>query len=463
MACVIGYQLFAPPVVGLANNGDFERLMDEVGLQYTVNAYGDRYFNYINLTFASGAPRQDTGLVSSQQLLVELALFVNRVVARDSLFDLRVLGAVNAGCFLAATWVVLRAARSFVRSSRFAVLALWAVMFTDVGYFAYFNSIYSEPASLIFFMLIVGISLRMIAAPRPGGWLAASYAAAAALFVFAKAQNVATGVLLAGWGACLVWRWATSRWRATAIALAGFVLACSLTAYADAPRWTREANLYNAVFAGILAVSPSPADDLSALGLDGALAKYARTNYYHTAAPVRDPSFVSLFYDRISQSRIVWFYLTHPRRMLAVADEIAPGAFLLRPPGYGNFPKASGYPPQATSRRFAYWSSLRARVPGRLWILGSALIGILIAGARALIRPARSTERLLWGLFALIGLSAAAQFVVKFAGNGLMDNVKLLYLFNASVDLGVTFVVAWAIEARARKSSPERVLAAVMP
>ncbi len=454
MACVIGYQLFVPPVVGLANNGDFERLMDRVGLQYVVSNYSDKYFNYINLTFATDAPRHETGLISSQQLLVEIALLVNRVVARSSLFDLRTLGAVNAGCFLAATWLVLQAARSFVTYSRFAVLGLWTLMFTDVGYVSYFNSIYSEPASLIFLMLTLGVSLRIIAAPRPSGWLAASHAAAATLFLFAKAQNVALGVLLAAWGICLIWRRPIPRWRAAAFALGGVLLACSLAGYHLAPRWTREANLYNAVFAGILIVSPFPADDLSAMGISDTLAQYARTNYYHTTAPVRDPAFVTAFYDRISQSRIVWFYLTHPQRMLAMMDKVAPSAFLLRPPGYGNFTKASGYAPQIISTRFALWSGLRARIPGRTWILGSVLTIMLMVGARAIARSTNATDRLLFVLFELFGLSAAGQFTVKFAGNGLMDNVKLLFLFNALADLSVIFAVAWAIESLAGRHGP---------
>ncbi len=322
---------------------------------------------------------------------------------RNSLFDLRILGAVNAGCFLAATWLVLQATRSFVTSSRFAVLGLWTLMFTDAGYVAYFNSIYSEPASLIFLMLTLGASLRIIAAPRPSGWLVASYAAAAVLFIFAKAQNVALGMLLAVWGVCLVVRRPIPRWRTLAIALAGGLLACSLVGYHLAPRWTREANLYNAVFAGILRVSPSPADDLSALGISGALTRYARTNYYHTTAPVRDPAFVAAFYDKISQSRIVWFYFTHPQRMLAVADKQAPSALLLRPPGYGNFTKASGYPPQAISQRFALWSELRARIPGRTWVLGSALAIMLMLEALGIARSVNLTDRLLLVLFGGLG------------------------------------------------------------
>jgi hypothetical protein len=33
-AAILGWQLLVPPVVGLANNGDFEKIMGVVGLRY---------------------------------------------------------------------------------------------------------------------------------------------------------------------------------------------------------------------------------------------------------------------------------------------------------------------------------------------------------------------------------------------------------------------------------------------
>jgi len=44
--CIIGYILFARPFIGVADNGDFLRVMGTAGLNYGVpdESYGDRFF-----------------------------------------------------------------------------------------------------------------------------------------------------------------------------------------------------------------------------------------------------------------------------------------------------------------------------------------------------------------------------------------------------------------------------------
>ena len=46
------YQLFVPPITGLANNGDFDRVMYPFGLGYTVEGMDERYFRHVVRNYA---------------------------------------------------------------------------------------------------------------------------------------------------------------------------------------------------------------------------------------------------------------------------------------------------------------------------------------------------------------------------------------------------------------------------
>src|SRR5947209_7534603 len=91
--------LFAPPPIGLANNGDFGKLLgyfslgaptkDEFWFADTVYSYDPRY-------------SQRSGFYSSELLLIVPALGANRILSKDGHFDLRVIGLIHGALFALA-------------------------------------------------------------------------------------------------------------------------------------------------------------------------------------------------------------------------------------------------------------------------------------------------------------------------------------------------------------------------
>src|SRR5262249_55625306 len=154
---------------------------------------------------------------------------------------------------------------------------------------AYFNSFYSEAATVIF--LVATVAFALVA--TPGGdpdavrrRQVAAYFAAATLFATAKLQNVLLAVPLA------ILRWPLSislergpRSRPRRLAIAGVTVlllgaTVTLAAYALFSRQLRMINRYNTVFYEILGHSPDPAADAAALGLDPSYARYAGTHAF---------------------------------------------------------------------------------------------------------------------------------------------------------------------------------------
>src|SRR5205809_2278782 len=101
---ILFYELFLPPVVGMANNGDFGKVIARFNLgapfenefQYAATKYNfDSKYHYVS------------GLYSSELIFVPAALGLNALVFRDCYVDIRSIGAIHSAFFLFALYLLL--------------------------------------------------------------------------------------------------------------------------------------------------------------------------------------------------------------------------------------------------------------------------------------------------------------------------------------------------------------------
>lgn len=169
-AVIIFYQLMIPPIVGLANNGDFWRVMKWGGIQYQTGKDEDHLFYYISRDYLIKPETQWRFYVSSEIILSQIGLLFNKLISKDGLFDLRVLGFIHSLFFLSSLFLILWVCRKASIPYRWGMCILFLLMFCDVGYIAYFNSFYAEPASLIFLLITVGFGLNIMIQDQPNIW-----------------------------------------------------------------------------------------------------------------------------------------------------------------------------------------------------------------------------------------------------------------------------------------------------
>ena len=130
-----------------------------------------------------------------------------------------------------------------------------ALISTDVSNVSFFNSFYSESASLVFFTLLVGLFLTFNRRERIRAWQILLFLAAGGAFVAAKPQNhplVVPLVLIVA-----VWLWRRPRWvNAVAFVGGGFALVL-LTAdlYGSVSPVIKRYNCWNVLFYSVLADS----------------------------------------------------------------------------------------------------------------------------------------------------------------------------------------------------------------
>src|SRR5579862_1931823 len=157
-AAIVIYQLFVPPIVGIADQGDFRRVIGRFG-------YGPEQRGLNTLYVAPKYVPDQSNRVpeweqfSSQYFFVWAALAINKIVSKDGKLDIEMMGAVYTIAFLLALARLLQATSTLRRRAW-----LWAglvLILTDVAYVAYFNTFFAEPASFIFLLLIAGESIEI--------------------------------------------------------------------------------------------------------------------------------------------------------------------------------------------------------------------------------------------------------------------------------------------------------------
>jgi hypothetical protein len=445
---LIIYLLFVGPFIGVADNGDFLRMMNTIGLNYydTGASYEDQFFNFSHSRFAY--ENLFRGFYPSSQILIVLVPRLIGGLIHGSFFDVRLLGAVYALLLLVATWLLVKhnARGSYVTGLLLGAAILF--VFYDIGYLAYFNSLFGEPVSLVFMLLTFALGLRLTSQEKPTTKGLTLFFIAILFLVTSKIQNAPIGIAFA----LIFLRFMTldsaRKWRKLALRFSIAIFLVSIVMYVTAPKDLKHINLYQTVFFGILNESPDVKGDLQDLGLPERLEVLAGTNYFQTDTVIKqdDPSLIPDFYDRVSHKDVLFFYLKHPGRLIDNMEYAASNSMAIRPYYLGNYEKSENKPAGALSYTFSTWSQFKNKhIPHTLGFLS---IFYLVYFAGALFQYFRSREvrgKIAGELLMLLGLIGIFSFLVPILGDGRADIGKHLFLFNVCFDMMVVVMFGWIV------------------
>jgi len=444
---ILVYQLLVPPIVGMADNGDFSQIIEPLGLRPVADTWEEKFFLHVNRQYQAVPPTKPV-VLSTDLLLSAIALRLDHLVTRDDVFDLLTLGTLHLLLYLFGIYLIVAAARTFSRPVRLTLGLGLLLSATDVAYVATLNSFYTESASLIFLAIWVGLALRDA---RAGTFSLPRIAAcflAAALLAASKPQNCLLALPLAAFPVLLHWG---GRRRASTLIPAAALCLLVGSLVARIPPTFRVHVLWDTVFYSILPHSPSPESDLHEFGLDPDLARFAGATSWDAGVPLYETT------ARYGYGAIARFYLRHPGRFLGLCAVCARHAFTWREPLIGNFTRNSGRPPRALSRAFAGWSGLENRVlPKSIWFLAAVLSLVLAFSARVCRRNGLSSREGGTALVvATIAVMAILAFLVCVAAEGPKDLVKHLYLFQVLFDACLLALLAhgagWATRALSQR------------
>lgn len=415
-AVILFWQLILPPVVGVANNGDFSRTYGIFHL--TMPIADETRFADVHYQFD---PRVDYfgGFYSSEILLLPPALALNAVFSKDGAFDIRFLGILHAALFLAAFWLLLPLLDHWI----FAVLSL--AIFGDVMYVAYLNSFYSDVSAYLFLLLSVVLALRYLHWRRRRDLIL--LAIAGILLVTSKAQHAALGFWLAAFF-CILGLRKIRRFAAALTILAAVWL------WKSTPVEYSARGAFSTVFSYLLPHSRNVDRTLADLDLDQTYRPYIGMISFSAGSPMDNPRFVAAFSRRVSYPSLALFLLTHPRDAY-VALRVSLDEAGRQRPTLGNFDPSAGLPPYAQSRAFAFWSDAKralfehrgSRYLTCFLVLAAAVAALLVSQRRQLPKGAVPAGLILIGM-------AATELAVSSLADA-MDVPRHHLLFYALCDM----------------------------
>jgi hypothetical protein len=452
-SAILGYQILVPPVVGLANNADFGKVIgifDLTGPAEDENGWADtRYeFNRERHYWAE--------FYSSEHVLLAAAIVVNTVLSKDGSFDVRAIGLVHAALFLIALYLLWTLLEEAPRVQRIATCGTALFCFSDVMYVSYLNSFYMDVSAWLFLSMAAMLYLRLMRWRRPGD--AFCFAVCCAMAITSKAQHAVFGFWLAALVLAAGFRlWPKQRLRVAAFAVCVTLLA-GVWMTKSAPPDYPSRGVFTMVFYQILPYSKCLDRSVRDLGLDDSYRRYIGMHSFAKGSPMSDDAFIERFRRRITYGGLAWFYVTHPGDAYMVLRRSLNAAGIQRP-YLGNFDVHSGYPRFQASRAFALWSDLKRRVFDQRGPRYFFTFLALAAAVATLLATQRRTLELggVAGGVALIGMAFTALCVASLADA--VDVPRHHLLFYALFDMLLVLLVhlsvgAWLTTVRLHRSAP---------
>lgn len=431
------------PVIGLADSGDFGRVLGVTGLsvQNPNESFEYLYFHYAHQYFSYGDYKPG-GYISTHVILVAVAGLIGRVVNGET-FDIRILGVCYTILIVSAIVLLVRNAPELNnRRNTFIVTTVLALsllfVFGDIGYLAYFQSFFGEPFALIAMLLTVASSIALASRPIPTGKLLVLFVVAALAVATSKIQNAPLGFAFA----LLAWRmiglrpdrkWRRQVWTGVAVLFMGSALMIAV-----APDRLKNTNLYQSIFYGVLKDSPNVARDMKELGIPEKYAVLAGTNYFqkNTAIPQKDPFLRQEVLEKLSHKDIALYYLRHPSRFMQKLDKAAANAMFIRPYYLGNYDQSAGKPSGAISYEFSGWSQWKDRyMPSNYEWYISLFLTYYVALGTLWRRNSSRRLRLVAETLAVVALAGVFSCIVPLIGDGEADLGKHLFMFNVCFDM----------------------------
>lgn len=440
-------QVLKEPIVGVANNGDFQRYSLKIGLDYKENpreeGKGAKYFwNYIIEDFKFVQP-QDTGFSSTHELTGKIAIFLNNISPNDGDFNIKWMGVTNAVLYLFGIGLLFFGLRC-ERMGTVIFFSLAGILFlTDREIVQYFNSFYTEPGSIIYLIFFLGLALlypSIIKSSKKCKGIILLVIEAFVIFMFlgAKLQNILGIIPMSGVFGMQIFSLLKSWIKKTKVKIVIsflltilFVVIPSISVFTKNMEGSSNLVSYNIIMMELLDLSEKPKEHLSKMGLSSddidLLSKDIGTNVYTSGDSYLK---YSQYFNRSAQLNIL---LKEPRIALELISKQS--TYLFKPLTYGNFLEVAGKGAGAVSTRFTYVESIKKLLyPKNVWFFASVL---LLAFVISILKIKKNKqEESVWKsiIFLSLPIFTILFFLTTVFGDSGHEIIKHLFLVNVLFD-----------------------------
>jgi hypothetical protein len=484
-ALILGwFLLFGPTIIGMADNGDFVRVIDREGLYYQPSGPHDsEYFSYFHRIFTQRQyfNEQSSGIFTSQAIPIRLSLWLNNIFFSTEQYDIRFQGFIYIIYFLCALYFfVLYLTHGMKKGmAAYCVAMMVVLVFGDLAYSAYFNSFYAEGLVMISFVFSMACALLLARGIRSPYAMMALVFINVAILTSSKQQNAPQGIIcglmmiflpytaerleerrapdlfrqvlrasrpplsLAEAGEKVYANIREIRTRRYRLFAAGMGLAAcfiGVAVYLLIPTKFIHINSYHAMSRGALMVATNPEETLDFFDIDRQYALLAETIYFdrYPVVEVDGETLVENFYSKYSYFSLLAYYAGKPDKFLQLMDIAARSGYEPRPVYAGNYEPDAGKAPGERTNSFNLYTNLK-------YSLAPRTIGFIILwSALALILSWRSRGQVL--VFAACIISGVSQMALSVLTAGDADLSKHVFLYNVAFDFVNCVAYAFVIK-----------------
>ncbi|WP_411168562.1 hypothetical protein ACH36K_15810 [Clostridium sp. MB05] len=453
--------LFLSPVIGMADNGDYYRIISQNDLYHLSKDNEDIFFGYFNKNYGIYKYNNEAEitLISTQSQFIKLALFIDKLVTKDYIFDIRILALIYVIIQATAIYLMTKVLVEEVGNNiyKFIIVGLITIIFSDTAYIAYYNSFYGEAVNICCFLYSASLLLYMCKFNKFNVVNLVLFGLSTFLFFGSKQQLAPIGLLGIIMLVRIYFFKKDIKIRTVSILIMAVFLISSIYFYKSIQGDFDYINRYHAMTRGVLLNEPNPEEILEEFGIYNQYSLLQNEIFFEKIPMINpdDEKLKNEFYSKYSVFTILTYYIKNPKKLTKMTDLAFENSYSIRPKVMGNYEKIEGKPFGKQSNLFVLWSSFKENIlpKGLIMSVVYILVYLIFAYKRyrdSMMNNDRSIlilEESLIYVF-LVGLS---QIFISIIGAGDADLAKHVFLYNLSFDLMFLFTISSFLKDKGKK------------
>lgn len=452
-AFLMAFMLFVPNYLGVGDDGSFSRIMNAADIDYisetteNQNEFFTRVYAHTPLSNDSTEKK----ITGSQVMLVKMAVKLDNLITGDRFFDIRVLALLYGILCIPAVYLLIWQACMQVKqfSEGIVIGIVGVVIFADVAYMVYFNSLYPEALWFICLLYLAGAAISFQESRRllkDVGYLAL-FTGAAVVLMTSRRECAFVGIVAALYCLRLLFGRKDFQWKVLCV-MTGMCL-CFISI--GSMFWLEgdydETDKFHAMTRGVLFGSDDPAKTLEEFEIDPAYELLADASLYeYIPVTQMDEAVIREgFLDRYTVADIGKYYIRHPGKFVRMLDVAIKSCFGIRRDYCGNYERSVGLPGRAKSIFWSVWSTFKnSSAPKTIGYL-AVLIGavIFLSGKGYSLRPEEDRRGTVFlDSMVMVFLIIVIQAGITIVNSGDAEMIQHCFMVSCGMDVMTYFVFA---------------------
>ncbi|NFT67344.1 hypothetical protein FDF38_05825 [Clostridium botulinum] len=455
--------LFIHPIIGMADNGDFYRVINKSGAYHLNKNSNDIFLGYFIKDYGIYKYNNDYAniLISTQSIFVKSAIFLDSFFTKDYVLDIRFMSIMFLIIEAIGVYFFIKALINKVDNSKYKLIItlLTILIFCDTGYLAYYNSFYGESVNICCFLMSIGLLIYMIEFDKFTWYNLIAFGISSFLFFGSKQQLAPVGILIS-FIFIIIGVYTTNNplTKILTYILAIIFIISSMVFYKSITGDFKYINIYHSMNRGILLNEDDPDSILEDFNISTQYSLLQETDFFEEIKLLDsyEEKLIDDYYEKFSLGKILEYYITHPKAFIKVLKISFNNGYSIRPKVIGNYEQSEHKEFGAKSYFFATWSTFKEKVipKNMLFTVATIVIYLYLSTSRFLkaIKNNNKKIQLKEITYFYVFLVGISQIIISVIGAGDADLSKHVFMYNMAFDLIFIYIISLIFENKTIKS-----------